>query len=96
MAVPIVILDFIQPFRFQKRLMKGAQNLLDFVTSYVREFVLEPDTLDDGVRKFFYDYDGAIRKPKLLKEKLSFIFFPFTYKSFLRSKCKHKLGNENK
>ena len=78
MAVPIVILDFIQSFRFEKRLMKGAHYLLDCVTSYVREFVLEPDTLDDGVRKFFYDYDGTIRKPKFLKEKLSFIFFPFT------------------
>ena len=37
--------------------MKGAQYLLDFVTSYVREFAFDPDTLDDGVRKFFYDYD---------------------------------------
>ena len=33
--------------------MKGAQYLLDFVTSYVREFVFDPDTLDGGVRKFF-------------------------------------------
>ena len=57
MAVPIVIFDFIQSFRFEKGLMKGAQYLLDFVTSYVREFVFDPDTLDDGVRKIFYDYD---------------------------------------
>ena len=57
MAVPFVIFDFIQSFRFEKGLMKGAQYLLDFVTSYVREFVFDPDTLDEGVRKFFYDYD---------------------------------------
>ena len=50
-AVPIVIFDFIQSFRFEKGLMKGAQYLLDFVTSYVRECVFDPDTLDDGVRK---------------------------------------------
>ena len=57
MAVPIVIFDFIQSFRFEKGLMKGAQYLLDFVASYVREFVFDPDTLDEGVQKFFYDYD---------------------------------------
>ena len=57
MAMPIVIFDFIQSFRFEKGFMKGAQYLLDFVTSYVREFVFDPDTLDDGVRKIFYDYD---------------------------------------
>ena len=51
MAVPIVIFDFIQSFRIEKGLMKGVQYLLDFVTSYVREFVFHPDTLDDGVRK---------------------------------------------
>ena len=28
-AVPIVIFDFIQSFRFEKGLMKGAQNMLD-------------------------------------------------------------------
>ena len=37
--------------------MKGAQHLLDFVTSDVREFVFDPDTLDERVRKNFYDYD---------------------------------------
>ena len=57
MAVPIVIFDFIQSFRFEKGLMKGAQYMLDFVTSYVREFVFDPDTLDDGVQKFIYNYD---------------------------------------
>ena len=56
-AVPIVIFDFIQSFRFEKGLMKGAQYLLDFVTSYVREFVFDPDTLDNELRKVFYDYD---------------------------------------
>ena len=53
MAVPIVIFDFVQSFRFEKR----AQYLLDFVTSYVREFVFNPDTLDEGVRKIVYDYE---------------------------------------
>ena len=53
MAVPIVIFDFIQSFRFEKGLMKGAQYLLDFVTSYVREFVFDPDRLDGGERKIF-------------------------------------------
>ena len=37
--------------------MKRAQYLLDFVTSYVREFVFNPGTLDDGGRTFFYNYD---------------------------------------
>ena len=31
--------------------------MLDFLTSYVREFVFNPDTLDDGVRKLVRDYD---------------------------------------
>ena len=53
--MPIVIFEFIQSFRFEKGLVKGTQYLLDFVTSYVREFVFDPDTLDDGVQKFFYD-----------------------------------------
>ena len=53
-AVPIVIIDFILSFRFEKGPMKGAQYLMDFVTSDVREFVFDPDTLDDGVRKIFY------------------------------------------
>ena len=33
MALPIVIFDFIQSFRFGKGLMKGVQYLRDFVTS---------------------------------------------------------------
>ena len=37
--------------------MKGAQYLLGFVTSYVREFVFDPDTLDVGVQNFVYNYD---------------------------------------
>ena len=57
MAVPIMIFDFIHSFRFEKNLMKGAQYLLDFATSYVREFVFNPDTMDEGVRKFFNDND---------------------------------------
>ena len=57
MAVPIVLFDFIKLFRFDKGLMKGALKLLDFVTSYVRGFAFNQDTLDDGVRNFFYNYD---------------------------------------
>ena len=53
MAVPIVIFVFIQSFRLEKCLMKGAQYLLDFVTSYIRELVFDPDILDEGVRKIY-------------------------------------------
>ena len=49
-AVPIVSFDFIQSFQFEKGLMRGAQYLQDFVTSYVREFVFDPETMEDGVR----------------------------------------------
>ena len=51
--MPIVIFDFIQSLLFEKGLMTGAQHLLDFVMFYVRKFVFDPDTLDDGVRKKF-------------------------------------------
>ena len=57
MAVPIVFFDLIQSFRLEKGLMKGAQYLLDFVTSYVKDFVFDPDTMDEGVQKIEYDYD---------------------------------------
>ena len=57
MAARIVFIDFIQSFRFEKCLMKGAQYLLDFLTSYVREFVFDPDALNKGVQKNFYNYD---------------------------------------
>ena len=53
MAVPFVIFDFFQSFRFEKGLMKGAQYLLDFVTSYVRDFVFDPDSLVDRIQNFF-------------------------------------------
>ena len=56
MAVPFMIFYFIQSFRFEKGLMKGAQYLLDFVTPYFKEFVFDPDTSDDGVQKIFYEY----------------------------------------
>ena len=57
MALPIVIFDYIQPFRFEKALMKGAQYTMDYVTGYVREFVFNPETIDENVRKTLYDYD---------------------------------------
>ena len=55
--MPIVIFHFIQSFRFEKGLIEGAEYLLDFVMSYIREFVFDPDTLNDGVQKFSYNYD---------------------------------------
>ena len=36
MAVPIVMFERIQSLSFEKGHMKGAQYILDFVTSYVR------------------------------------------------------------
>ena len=57
MALPIVVFDYIQSFRFEKALMKGAQYTIDHVTGYVREFVLNPETIDENVRKILYDYD---------------------------------------
>ena len=55
-ALPIVIFDYIQSFRFKKALMKGAQYTVDHVTGYVREFVFNPETSDEIVRKIL-DYD---------------------------------------
>ena len=57
MALPIVIFDDIQLFGFEKALMKGAQYTIDQVTGYVREFVFNPETIDENVRKILYDYD---------------------------------------
>ena len=57
MALPIVIFDYIQSFRFGKALMKGAQYTIKHVTGYVREFVFNPETIDGNVRKTLYDYD---------------------------------------
>ena len=37
--------------------MKGAQYTIDHVTGYVREFVFNPETIDENVRKILYDYD---------------------------------------
>ena len=55
-ALPIVIFDYIQSFRFEKALMKGAQYTID-ITGYVREFFFNPETIDEIVRKILYDYD---------------------------------------
>ena len=57
MALPIVIFDYIQSFRFEKALRKGAQYTIEHVTSYVREFVFNPEKIDEIVRKTLYDYD---------------------------------------
>ena len=57
MALPIVIFDYIQSFRFEKALMKGAQYTIDHFTGYVREFFFNPETIDENVRKILYDYD---------------------------------------
>ena len=37
--------------------MKRAQYRIAHVTGYVREFVFNPETIDENVRKFRYDYD---------------------------------------
>ena len=57
MALPIVIFDYIQSFKFEKALMKGAQYTIEHVTGYVREFVFNPETIDENFRKTLYDYD---------------------------------------
>ena len=58
MALPIEIFDYIQSFRFEKALMKGAQYTIDHVTGYVREFVFNPETIDEYVtmisKRFLY------------------------------------------
>ena len=72
MDVPNVIFDFIQSFRFEKDLLKGAHNLLDVVTSYFREFSFRQDTLDDGVQNVFDNNDvknWTPRKPRGLLER---------------------------
>ena len=56
-TLPIVIVDYNQPFSFEKALMKEAEYTIDHVTGYVREFVFNPETIEENVRKFFYDYD---------------------------------------
>ena len=57
MALTIVVFYYIQSFRFEKALMKGAQYTIDHVTGYVIEFVFSPETIDENVRKILYDYD---------------------------------------
>ena len=57
MALPNVIFDYIESFRFEKALMKGAQYTIDHVTGYVRKFVFNPETIDESVMKILYDYD---------------------------------------
>ena len=57
MALAIVIFDYIQSCRFQKGLIKGAQNTINHVTGYVREIVCSPETIDEKVRKILYDYE---------------------------------------
>ena len=39
MAVPIIMFDYIQSFRYEKALLKGSQYTYDFVTNYIREFM---------------------------------------------------------
>ena len=45
---------YIQSFRFEKALMKGAQYTIDHLTGYVREFIFNPETIDENVRKKFF------------------------------------------
>ena len=37
--------------------MKGAQYTIDHLTGYVREFLLNPETIDENVRQILYAYD---------------------------------------
>ena len=37
--------------------MKGAQYTIDLVTGDVREFVFNPETIDESVRQILHDYD---------------------------------------
>ena len=60
MALRIVIFDYIQSFRFEKALMKGAQYTIDHVIGYVREIVFNPETIDEIVRKIIFDYKHSI------------------------------------
>ena len=57
MAVPIIMFDYIQCFRFEKALLKGSQYTLDFVTNYIREYIFDPMVLEGNVRKILHDYD---------------------------------------
>ena len=57
MAVPIVMFDFIQSFRFEKALFKGSQYTSDFVTNCIREMIFDPMAPEENVRKIQHDYD---------------------------------------
>ena len=50
MAVPIIMFDYVQSFRFEKAPLKGSQYTLDFVTNYIREFIFDPMVLEENVR----------------------------------------------
>ena len=54
MALPILFFDDIPSFRFDKALMKRAQNTNDHVAG---SFVLNPETRDKYVRKNLFEYD---------------------------------------
>ena len=58
LSPPVVMLDFIQSFRFEKALIKGYQYTLDCVTNYTREFIFDTSVLEVNIRKIFYDYDS--------------------------------------
>ena len=57
MAVPIIMIDYIQSFQFEKALLKGSQYTLDFVTNYIIELIFDPMVLEENVRKILHDYD---------------------------------------
>ena len=57
MALPIVIFDFTQSFRFEKALIKGAENTIKHVTGYVKKFVFNTETIYENVRKILFDFD---------------------------------------
>ena len=55
--LPIVMVDMIQSFRFEKAFMKGDRYDVDFVTSFKREFIFRVSELELAIRKICYDYD---------------------------------------
>ena len=57
-SLPVVILDFIQSFCFEKALLKGSQCIMDFVTNYTIEFIFDTCVLEANIRTIFYEYDS--------------------------------------
>ena len=57
MALPIVIFEYIQSFRFEAALMNGEQYTINHVIGNVKEFVFRPESIEVNVWKILYDHD---------------------------------------